>query len=122
VGTLGEIFVRNCFEMAMTDLLVVKTLVTIHPCTYNFSLLYYGFFQLMSLSELHSTPTRMADEAELGGNTWRLYDYICRTFIGSLSPNLKYIKTKALLAIGKEKFECSGVQVTSPGFASVMHW
>ncbi|KAH8552837.1 DNA topoisomerase [Umbelopsis sp. PMI_123] len=68
------------------------------------------------------TPTRMADEAELGGNTWRLYDYICRTFIGSLSPNLKYIKTKALLAIGKEKFECSGVQVTSPGFASVMHW
>jgi DNA topoisomerase-3 len=64
----------------------------------------------------------MADEAELGGNTWRLYDYICRTFIGSLSPNLKYIKTKALMAIGKEKFECSGVQVTSLGFASVMHW
>jgi DNA topoisomerase III len=70
----------------------------------------------------YSTPTRMADEAELGGNTWRLYDYICRTFIGSLSPNLKYIKTKALMAIGKEMFECSGVQVTSLGFASVMHW
>ncbi|KAJ2957588.1 hypothetical protein NQZ79_g6685 [Umbelopsis isabellina] len=68
------------------------------------------------------TPTRMADEAELGGNTWRLYDYISRTFIGSLSPNLKYIKTKVLIAIGKEKFECSGVQVTSAGFASVMHW
>lgn len=77
---------------------------------------------LIASTLLYSTPTRIADEAELGGNTWRLYDYICRTFIGSLSPNLKYIKTKAFLAIGKEKFECSGVQVTSLGFASVMHW
>ncbi|RUS24141.1 hypothetical protein BC938DRAFT_474043 [Jimgerdemannia flammicorona] len=50
----------------------------------------------------------IADEGELGGDTWRVYDYITRTFIGSVSPNLKYTKTTTEFHIGKEKFECSG--------------
>ncbi|RUP45707.1 DNA topoisomerase [Jimgerdemannia flammicorona] len=68
------------------------------------------------------TPMCIADEGELGGDTWRVYDYITRTFIGSVSPNLKYTKTTTEFHIGKEKFECSGAKVLSPGFTVVMHW
>ncbi|KAI8089922.1 DNA topoisomerase [Halteromyces radiatus] len=68
------------------------------------------------------TPMRVADESELFGDTWRLYDFIARNFIGSISQNLKYTSTHVVLAIGEEKFECKGSQVTSPGFTSVMHW
>ncbi|ORX62280.1 prokaryotic type I DNA topoisomerase [Hesseltinella vesiculosa] len=68
------------------------------------------------------TPMRLALEGELGGDTWRVYDFIARTFIGSLSPNLKYTSTHVIVSVGPEKFECKGSQVTSPGFSSVMHW
>ncbi|OZJ02901.1 hypothetical protein BZG36_04922 [Bifiguratus adelaidae] len=68
------------------------------------------------------TPLCVADEGELTGNAWRLYDFIARHFIGSSSPNLKYVKTSIEVEIGNERFEASGVQVTSPGFAAVMHW
>ncbi|KAI8060150.1 DNA topoisomerase [Gongronella butleri] len=68
------------------------------------------------------TPMRLAMEGDLPGDMWRVYDFITRTFIGSLSPNLKYTSTHVVFAIGPEEFECRGSQVTSPGFAAVMHW
>lgn len=69
-----------------------------------------------------STPTCLAREGELGGDSWRLYDFIVRTFIGSISPGLKYTTTNVIFGIGSEEFECKGTKVTSPGFSSVMHW
>jgi DNA topoisomerase-3 len=71
---------------------------------------------------IQSTPTCIAREGELSGDSWRLYDFIVRNFIGSISPNLKYTSTSVTVVIGDEQFECKGSQVTSPGFASVMHW
>ncbi|GAA5817347.1 hypothetical protein MFLAVUS_010891 [Mucor flavus] len=68
------------------------------------------------------TPTRMACEGDLPGDIWRLYDFITRTFIGSISPGLKYTTTNVTFLIGQEQFECKGTKVTSPGFSSVMHW
>ncbi|CAO0801488.1 unnamed protein product [Mucor circinelloides] len=68
------------------------------------------------------TPTSLAREGELGGDSWRLYDFIVRTFIGSISPGLKYTTTNVIFGIGNEEFECKGTKVTSPGFSSVMHW
>ena len=52
---------------------------------------------------------RIADEGELYGDTWRIYDFIARTFIGSISPNLQYSTTTAKIAIGNERFECKGI-------------
>lgn len=69
-----------------------------------------------------STPTRVANEGDFAGDTWRLYDFIARTFIGSISPGLKYTTTNVTFSIGLEQFECKGTKVTSPGFSSVMHW
>ncbi|KAG0178163.1 DNA topoisomerase 3-beta-1 [Apophysomyces sp. BC1021] len=68
------------------------------------------------------TPIHIAEESELPGNAWRLYEFIARTFIGSISPNLQYISTKVVFSIGDESFECKGSRVTSPGFTSIMHW
>ncbi|KAJ3130531.1 DNA topoisomerase 3-beta-1 [Nowakowskiella sp. JEL0407] len=68
------------------------------------------------------TPMRSANEDELGGNTWRLYDYITRHFIGSISSNLYYTKTTAIIEIGSDKFSWTGNRVIKPGFSSVMHW
>jgi hypothetical protein len=44
---------------------------------------------------------RAASEAELGGgDTWRLYDYVARHFLASVSPDAVYKKTKATLTAG----------------------
>ncbi|KAJ3081509.1 DNA topoisomerase 3-beta-1 [Quaeritorhiza haematococci] len=70
------------------------------------------------------TPTRMAAEGELTGDNWRLYDYITRHFLGTLSPNCQYMRTKVIVEIGTsgEKFIWAGNRVREPGFTSVMHW
>ncbi|CAO3611618.1 unnamed protein product [Cunninghamella echinulata] len=68
------------------------------------------------------TPMRIANEGDLSGDSWRVYDFITRNFIGSLCPNLKYTFTSVTFKIGEELFECKGSQVTSPGFAKIMHW
>ncbi|KAI9485417.1 MAG: DNA topoisomerase [Benjaminiella poitrasii] len=68
------------------------------------------------------TPTRIAYEDELSGDSWRLYDFITRNFIGSISSSLRYTTTTVAFEIGGERFECKGSKVTSKGFALVMHW
>ncbi|KAG1312970.1 hypothetical protein G6F64_002610 [Rhizopus arrhizus] len=68
------------------------------------------------------TPTRVALESDLHGDTWRVYDFVTRNFIGSISAGLKYTTTTVNFLIGKEEFSCKGSSVTSLGFASVMHW
>lgn len=68
------------------------------------------------------TPTRLALEGDFHGDTWRLYDFVVRNFIGSVSAGLKYTTTTVSFTIGQEEFSCKGSRVTSLGFASVMHW
>ncbi|CAG8644563.1 6436_t:CDS:10 [Cetraspora pellucida] len=68
------------------------------------------------------TPMRVVNEGDLSGDSWRIYNYVTRHFIGSISPNLKYQKTNAIIKIGDESFECSGIRVLQPGFSSIMHW
>ena len=68
------------------------------------------------------TPMKPASEAELGGDPWRLYEFITRTFIASISYDCKYLQTTVKFAVDLETFSFSGKTVTSPGFTSVMHW
>lgn len=74
------------------------------------------------LTRFFSTPTRLALEGDFHGDTWRLYDFVVRNFIGSVSAGLKYTTTTVSFTIGQEEFSCKGSRVTSLGFASVMHW
>ena len=69
------------------------------------------------------TPIASATEAELGGgDTWRLYDYVARHFLGSLSPDCAFTRTTALLSAGQEVFSATGTSPKRPGFTAVMPW
>eukprot|EP01061_Rhynchopus_euleeides_P005988 TRINITY_DN15065_c0_g1_i2.p1 TRINITY_DN15065_c0_g1~~TRINITY_DN15065_c0_g1_i2.p1 ORF type:complete len:722 (+),score=287.37 TRINITY_DN15065_c0_g1_i2:104-2167(+) len=54
------------------------------------------------------TPMRYATEGELGGDRWRLYEFVTRHFIATLSPDMTYTRTKATMTIGTEGFTCVG--------------
>ena len=69
------------------------------------------------------TPVRLATETELGGgDSWRIYDYVARHFLASLSPDCTVKKTKVTFEAGKEIFTASGMTVIRPGFTTIMHW
>ncbi|XP_015887107.3 DNA topoisomerase 3-beta isoform X1 [Ziziphus jujuba] len=68
------------------------------------------------------TPMLSATENELGKDAWRLYEYVCQHFIGTLSPDCKYLRTKVEFSIGGESFQCVGQHVTVKGFTAIMPW
>ncbi|XXG46925.1 hypothetical protein AAC387_Pa02g1653 [Persea americana] len=68
------------------------------------------------------TPMRAATEDMLGNDAWRLYQYITQHFIGTVSPDCKYIRTKVKFSAGGEFFHCVGQHVIVKGFTSVMPW
>ena len=71
---------------------------------------------------IFSTPMACATEEDLGGNDWRLYDYITRHFIASLASDAKYDKIKIKFSLGGEFFSYSGKRIISEGFTSLMPW
>ena len=69
------------------------------------------------------TPVRAATEADVGGgDAWRLYDYVARHFLASLSPDCVYRRGSATLSAAGETFSASGVTPVRPGFTAVMPW
>ncbi|KAI4569052.1 hypothetical protein MJG53_014670 [Ovis ammon polii x Ovis aries] len=68
------------------------------------------------------TPMKSATEAELGGEAWRLYEYITRHFIATVSHDCKYLQSSVSFRIGPERFTCTGKTVISPGFTEIMPW
>ena len=56
------------------------------------------------------------------GDSWRIYDYVVRHFLGSISPDCVFRRTKATLTCGGETFSCTGTQALRPGFTAVMPW
>jgi DNA topoisomerase-3 len=69
------------------------------------------------------TPVRLATEAELGGGSEsRIYNFVARHFLGSLSPDCVVRKTRAAFTVGSEAFSASGITVVRPGFTAIMHW
>ena len=57
------------------------------------------------------TPMRPASMNQLGGDEWRLYEYITRHFIATLSPDMHFTRTKAHISIGTETFTLVGRQM-----------
>ena len=58
----------------------------------------------------------------MDGDSWRIYDYVVRHFIGTVSYNCKYQSTTVNFSIGDEKFSFSGKKLIEPGFTAVMTW
>ncbi|CAJ1946564.1 unnamed protein product [Cylindrotheca closterium] len=78
------------------------------------------------------TPLKAASRQEIGnGPPWRIYEFIVRTFLGSLHNDLHYLRTVASLKLVGEgsadqesgaDFELEVVTVDSLGFADVCRW
>ncbi|MED6197065.1 hypothetical protein PIB30_053243 [Stylosanthes scabra] len=68
------------------------------------------------------TPMGSATEDSLGSDAWKLYQYICQHFIGTVSPDCKYLRRKVEFSIGGESFHCTGHQVIAKGFTAIMPW
>ncbi|CAM39725.2 putative DNA topoisomerase III [Leishmania braziliensis MHOM/BR/75/M2904] len=66
------------------------------------------------------TPMRSASPGELSGDEWRIFEYITRHFIASVSPDCRLIKTKITIELGGELFSISGKVVEDPGFTEIM--
>ncbi|RWS16329.1 DNA topoisomerase 3-beta-1-like protein [Dinothrombium tinctorium] len=69
------------------------------------------------------TPMRTATQNDFSDrDSWRVYDYIVRHFIGTLSKDLIYEQTTINFLIGEEKFSKSGCHTLDPGFTEIMPW
>ncbi|XP_044500642.1 DNA topoisomerase 3-beta isoform X4 [Mangifera indica] len=68
------------------------------------------------------TPMQFATEDNLGQDAWRLYQYVCQHFLGSVSPDCKFVRKKIKFSMGGEYFHCVGHHVTVEGFTSIMPW
>lgn len=68
------------------------------------------------------TPMRSASEDMLGSDAWRIYQYVCQHFLGTLSPDCKYTRTKIEFSVGGEFFHCVGQRITVKGFTAIMSW
>lgn len=66
------------------------------------------------------TPMRSASPGELSGDEWRLYEYITRHFIATVSPDCKMTKTKIVIDLNGEVFSVTGRVVEDPGFTEIM--
>ena len=65
---------------------------------------------------------RGASESELSGSEWRLYEFIVRHFLASVSPACRFIKTKVRFEINGELFKCSGKRLVAHGFTAIAPW
>ncbi|PIK48568.1 hypothetical protein BSL78_14556 [Apostichopus japonicus] len=68
------------------------------------------------------TPMRPAREGELTGEAWRIYEYIAKHFIATISDDCRYLQTTVKFIINGEHFSITGKKLISPGFTSLMTW
>lgn len=68
------------------------------------------------------TPMVMATEHDLDGDSWRIYDYVTRHFLGSVSSDCVYRRMKATFTAAGETFSATGTSPVRPGFTAVMPW
>lgn len=67
------------------------------------------------------TPMRASTEDQVGGGeAWRLYDFISRHFIASVSPDCEYETQTATLDAGGEEFTLQGKRVIEHGWTEIM--
>jgi hypothetical protein len=55
------------------------------------------------------TPVAMATESSVGGgDDWRIYEYVARHFLGTVSADCAYLRSRAGFAAAGEEFTATG--------------
>ncbi|XP_047507915.1 DNA topoisomerase 3-beta-1 isoform X2 [Pieris napi] len=68
------------------------------------------------------TPMKLASDSELDGDMWRIYDYVTRHFIATLSRDCRFLSTVITFEVGTETFSYTGNTLVDPGYTEIMHW
>lgn len=68
------------------------------------------------------TPTASATHEELGGDAWKLYEFICRHFIATISHDCKYEEVTVTFLVKQELFTYTGKSVSRKGWTELMPW
>ena len=68
------------------------------------------------------TPMKLANRNEFDNDTWRIYDYICRHFLATVSKDMKYRATTTRFNIGGEIFTNTSNELINAGYTAVMTW
>ncbi|XP_055684588.1 DNA topoisomerase 3-beta isoform X2 [Lutzomyia longipalpis] len=68
------------------------------------------------------TPMKCASRGDFDSDTWRVYDYICRHFLATVSRDLKYKTTHSNIRIGEEAFSVTTNVLVDAGYTKVMTW
>lgn len=66
------------------------------------------------------TPLRAATEAELGGALYRVYEYVTRHFIATVSPDCSYDSHKVSWRVGQETFTSTTINVIQQGYTLIL--
>lgn len=66
------------------------------------------------------TPTtKVAMPGSLGHDEWKLYEYVCRHYLATISPDGKFMKKSVSFECGPHKYSLTGVSLLDPGFTEV---
>lgn len=66
------------------------------------------------------TPMKCASFSELGGDAWRIYEYITRHFIASLAPDMVHEVTTIVIDIKGHRFSTTCSNVIEPGYTKFL--
>lgn len=68
------------------------------------------------------TPTASASREQFDSDTWKVYDFICRHFLATVSRDMVYKVTTYEFKVGEELFTTSSNQLIDAGFTDIMTW
>ena len=69
------------------------------------------------------TPTnKVASGGQLGGVDWKIYEFVCRHFLGTIGQDASFSKKKAEFVCGNHEFSINGSSMTDKGFTEIMPW
>lgn len=68
------------------------------------------------------TPTMLASRNELDGDSWKLYDFIVRHFIATVSKDCRYYSKTVTFKIGSETFTYNWRTLIDAGFTAITPW
>ncbi|KAK6626129.1 DNA topoisomerase 3-beta-1 [Polyplax serrata] len=68
------------------------------------------------------TPMKATRRSDLDGDSWKLYDYIVRHFLATVSGPCKFLHTTVTFKVGPETFKITGKSLLEPGYTAIMPW
>jgi DNA topoisomerase-3 len=68
------------------------------------------------------TPTSYASQEELSGDEWRIYEFVTKYYIATVSPDCRYEELTVTVKIENEEFSATGKSLTTKGWTELMPW